>query len=380
MAGFKGLLPAYGHYSHSNVPGAVVRERSLMSVNQHERSRALAQTAMSLMSERHVSPTPENFQLFYAYAAGDNPVASRVLGDLIAGRRPLSPQKLAELREQFFVSERLDQTMQAISTEMKETVTSVLTRIEAAERDAAAYGETLTAASGQLGDTKSAEGLQKLIGGLVTATSAMETRAKDLESELQRSSREVSELRAKLDDVRRESLTDPLTGIPNRKAFDVDLKDAMQQSRSTNEPLCLLMCDIDHFKTFNDTWGHTTGDQVLRLVAGCLSENVKGRDTAARYGGEEFAVVLRNTGLENAVRLANQIRHYVECKKLVKKSTGDILGTISISIGVAQLSPDDTQVVLIQRADNCLYAAKNAGRNCVVSDAAATVDTDVVAA
>jgi diguanylate cyclase len=270
--------------------------------------------------------------------------------------------------------------MQSISMEMADTVTSVLTRIEAAERDAVAYGETLSAASGQLGDTKSVEGLQKLIGGLVAATQTMETRAKDLESELQRSSREVNELRAKLDDVRKESLTDPLTGIPNRKAFDNDLKDAMHQSRSTGEALCLLMCDIDHFKMFNDTWGHTTGDQVLRLVAGCLSENVKGRDTAARYGGEEFAVVLRNTKLENAVHLANQIRLYVERKKLVKKSTGDILGTISISIGVAQLTPDDTQVVFIQRADNCLYAAKNAGRNCVVSDAAARIDSDVVAA
>jgi diguanylate cyclase len=358
----------------------MVRKRTLMSVNQFERARGLAQTAMSLMSERNVTPTPENFQLFYAYAAGDNPVASRVLGDLIAGRRPLSPQKLAELREQFFVSERLDQTMQTISSEITDTVSSVLTRIEAAERDAVAYGETLSAASGQLGDAKSVDGLQKLIGGLVTATRTMETRAKDLETELQRSSREVNELRAKLDDVRKESLTDPLTGISNRKAFDVDLKDAMQQARLIGEPLCLLMCDIDHFKSFNDTWGHVTGDQVLRLVAGCLSENVKGRDTAARYGGEEFAVVLRNTRLENAVHLANQIRHYVECKKLVKKSTGDILGTISISIGVAQLTAEDTQVLLIQRADACLYAAKNAGRNCVVSDVPATIDNDVVAA
>jgi diguanylate cyclase len=351
-----------------------------MAVNQYERARGLAQTAMSLMVERNVSPTPENFQLFYAYAAGDNPSASKALGDLIAGRRPLPPEKLAELREQFFAAERLDRVVQTISTEINETVEGVLTRIEAAERDAVAYGETLSAASGQIGDAKSVDGLQKLIGGLVTATRTMESRARDLESELQRSSREVSDLRTKLEDVRKESLTDPLTGISNRKAFDNDLKDAIEQSRAIKEPLCLLMCDIDHFKSFNDTWGHTTGDQVLRLVAGCLSENVKGRDTAARYGGEEFAVILRNTQLENAVHLANQIRRYVECKKLMKKSTGDILGSISISIGVAQLSAEDTQVLLIQRADGCLYAAKNAGRNCVVSDAAVTAADDVVAA
>src|SRR5208282_4840706 len=194
--------------------------------------------------------------------------------------------------------------------------------------------------------------------GLVSATRSMEARTKNLETELQRSSREVNELRSKLDDVRKESLTDQLTGIANRKAFDADLRDAVSQARESGEPLCLLMCDIDHFKAFNDTWGHLTGDQVLRLVAGCLSENVKGRDTAARYGGEEFAVILRNTSLTNAVGLANQIRLYVERKKLVKKSTGDILGTISISIGVAQLTGEDTLALFIQRADSCLYGAK----------------------
>ena len=82
----------------------------------------------------------------------------------------------------------------------------------------------------------------------------------------------------------------------------------MQAVAETAKPVTLLMCDIDHFKKFNDTWGHQTGDQVLRLVANCLSENVKGRDTAARYGGEEFAVLLRGTGLEAATMVADQIR------------------------------------------------------------------------
>jgi diguanylate cyclase len=118
---------------------------------------------------------------------------------------------------------------------------------------------------------------------------------------------------------------------------------------------------------FNDTWGHQTGDQVLRLVAACLSENVKGRDTAARYGGEEFAVLLRGTGLEAATMVANQIRTTVETKKLVKKSTGDILGTITISIGVAQFAADENAEITIRRADACLYGAKHNGRNLVIN-------------
>ena len=149
--------------------------------------------------------------------------------------------------------------------------------------------------------------MRKLVEDLVTATRAMESRTKSLESELQKSSEQVTELRGKLDDVRKESLTDPLTGVANRKAFDTAMETALQ-ALAEGENVSLMMCDIDHFKKFNDTWGHQTGDQVLRLVANCLSDNVKGRDTASRYGGEEFAVLMRGTGLANATHVADQIR------------------------------------------------------------------------
>nr|WP_243850598.1 GGDEF domain-containing protein [Rhizomicrobium electricum] len=196
----------------------------------------------------------------------------------------------------------------------------------------------------------------------------MEARTKALESELQRSSEHVTELKTQLDTVRKESRIDPLTGVANRKAFDIELQAAIKDARQDGSSVALMMCDIDHFKRFNDTWGHQTGDQVLRLVANCLSENVKGRDTAARYGGEEFVVILRQTPLEGAAKLAEQIRANVENKKLVKKSTGDILGTITISIGVSQLRDNDTPDLFLQRADRSLYRAKNTGRNRVVTE------------
>ncbi len=168
--------------------------------------------------------------------------------------------------------------------------------------------------------------------------------------------------------MRKESLTDPLTGIANRKAFDNELNAAIAEARQSAGRLSLFMCDIDRFKTFNDTWGHQTGDQVLRLVANCLSENVKGRDTAARYGGEEFAVIVRQAGIVSGLTLAEQIRSSVQSKRLVKKSTGDVLGSITVSIGVAELAAGEAAASLIQRADACLYRAKHAGRNCVIGD------------
>ena len=129
------------------------------------------------------------------------------------------------------------------------------------------------------------------------------------------------------------------------------------------------MFDIDYFKSFNDNYGHLTGDQVLRLVAMSLKQNIKGQDITARYGGEEFAVVLPNTVLRQALTVADHIRRAVMSKELKKKSTGEILGRVTISAGVSMLSASDDADTLIERADACLYAAKRSGRNRVVCEA-----------
>jgi diguanylate cyclase len=342
------------------------------ALTRFDSANACAKTALALMAERNVTPSPENFELFYTFAAGENPAASRIVGDMIAADKPFTPAVLADLRARFFSGTNTHDVAEHISGNVLGAMQTAIGSLQAAGRDTVAYGKTLSAASGELVGDQSPEEMRKLVDGLLAATSAMESRTKELEGELQRSSREVTDLKTKLDSVRKESLTDPLTGIANRKALDTELTQAIDQARENGEPLSVLMCDIDHFKNFNDTWGHQTGDQVLRLVAHCLSENVKGRDTAARYGGEEFAVILRQTSLESAVKLANQIRSNVESKKLMKKSTGDILGTITISGGIAELAPDDAAATLIQRADECLYAAKNSGRNCIVAENAGT--------
>jgi diguanylate cyclase len=338
-------------------------------VGHSDRAQAFAKTALALMAERDVMPTPDNFELFFAFCAGETPAMSRILGDLIEAKKEFTPELLDDLRQRFFSDVRLERAVDKAGAELSNTVKTVTERLEIAERDALAYGRTLTEAHGELDASQSPEELHKLVDSLKAATHEMERRTKNLEADLQRSSQQVNELKSKLDDVRKESLTDPLTGISNRKAFDDELNRAISSARESGEPMSLCMCDIDRFKVFNDTFGHQTGDQVLRLVSQCLSENVKGRDTAARYGGEEFVVILPQTALADSVVLANQIRKAVESRKLVKKSTGDVLGTITISIGAAQLGPDDNAASLVQRADACLYAAKHAGRNRVMCEA-----------
>ncbi|HVU19983.1 MAG TPA: GGDEF domain-containing protein [Rhizomicrobium sp.] len=354
-----------------------VIDRRRGPVYQQEREQALAKTALALMSECGVLPTPDNFELFYTYAAGSSPGLGKAMDTIVAARRPFTTAILDDLRSRCLSSARTTQAIDNASMGVTATLNAVMERLEAAGRDAEDYGRTLSRASGELGEDQSPAALRKFVDKLLAETQAMESRTKTLEKELQDSSQQVNRLKAQLDDVRKESLTDSLTGVANRKAFDTHFAAAISEARQSGEPVCLLMCDIDHFKRFNDNWGHQTGDRVLRLVAQGLSENLKGRDTVARFGGEEFAVILRQTSLDNAAALADLLRMYVESKKLVKKSTGDILGTITISVGVAALNEKDSAASLIQRADGCLYLAKNRGRNRVVSeDETSEAETD----
>ncbi len=339
-----------------------------MQTYRQEREHALAKTALALMSELGVAPTPDNFELFYTYASGSNPAMGAAIDQVISSRRPFTSDVLDSLRNRCLSSARTTQALDNASVQAAATLNAILEKLETAGRDAGDYGRALSRASGELGGDHSPAELRGLVDTLINATRTMEARTATLEDELQRSSQQVNHLKSQLDDVRKESLTDSLTAIANRKAFDTELLSAIAESHETGDTVALLMLDIDNFKNFNDTWGHQTGDQVLRLVAQCMSENVKGRDTVARFGGEEFAIILKRTSLDNATNVADQIRGYVESKKLVKKSTGDILGTITISIGVAKLSESDTPTSLIQRADACLYRAKRTGRNRVVGE------------
>lgn len=190
-------------------------------------------------------------------------------------------------------------------------------------------------------------------------------------------SKKSTTLQENLEAVRTESTDRSAYQLANRKFFDITLEKAIAEALETNEAMSLMLTDIDHFKTFNDNFGHLTGDQVLRLVAMSVKHNVKGKDTTARY--EEFAVILPNTILRAAVTVAEHIRRAVMAKELMKRSTGEHLGRMTISIGVATLRKGDTGQSLIERADTCLYAAKRHGRNRVICETDPEVATDSTA-
>lgn len=169
------------------------------------------------------------------------------------------------------------------------------------------------------------------------------------------------------------SNTDPLTGVANRQHFQVQLQRETSRCLRMARPCALLMLDIDHFKRINDTFGHPTGDLAIKAMADVCTENSRDIDVVARLGGEEFAILVPETSLEDAGRLAERIRAKVQDLKIVSESGEEVRWTVSVGIASLQLSGqnDLTSATiegrLINSADAALYDAKNAGRNRVVA-------------
>ncbi len=334
----------------------------------HERTLAFAEIALGQIKALRQEATPRNFEIWYTYATGYKPSLNQKINEALKQSGSLSESDLEQLYDSYLSPVRLSDKIDNFGSQVIGEIDQVMAMIDVAAGSATHYTESLVDMSEKLGSSKDRATLRVIVESLVQNTKEMELANQQLEASLSASKQEISELQEHLDAVHTESLTDPLTQLANRKFFDATLEEAIADARAKNEALSLMMTDIDHFKNFNDSYGHLTGDQVLRLVATSVKNNVKGQDTAARYGGEEFAVILPNTALRSAVTVADHIRRAVMTKELMKRSTGEHLGRVTISIGVATLRRSDNAQLLIERTDSCLYAAKRNGRNRVMSE------------
>jgi diguanylate cyclase len=337
--------------------------------DEHERTMAFAEIALGQIRALRQPASPRHFEIWYTYATGYNPALNQLINDLLTRNSTLTEADIDHIYETCISPNRFTDRIDRVGSQVMDEIEQVMAMIGAAAGTASDYSEDLADASQQLGTTKDDVGLRSIVETLVTATKEVEDNNKALEARLSASKLEINELQENLDAVRNESLTDPLTSLSNRKYFDEALLKVISTARAKSEPVSLLMADVDQFKSFNDRYGHLTGDQVLRLVAVAVKQNVKSQDIAARYGGEEFAIVLPNSDLRQAIAIADHIRRGVMTKELMKRSTGERLGRVTISLGVAMLAPNDSPQSLIERADACLYLAKRNGRNRVVSEA-----------
>ncbi|MEQ8951449.1 GGDEF domain-containing protein, partial [Parvibaculum sp.] len=313
-------------------------------------------------------PYPDNYSVWFRYASGRLPELNKEIDERIENNEPVDLDTTASLQKRYFADDKLTDVTLNTGNKLNTEVDQILKIIEETVGNSTALGTTVREASEGLTSQSTPTDVRHAVEAIVSASRKMEERSTELEEHLQATKKELNELQQNLEKAHSEARTDGLTGVNNRKAFDEALSRELAEAEKGGQPLCLVIGDIDHFKKFNDTFGHRTGDQVLRLVASCLKTGVHAGHFVARYGGEEFAVIMPATEIASAETIANKIRETVQARELVKRSTGESLGRVTMSMGIALLQPGEAGASLVERADSCLYDAKRGGRNRVVTE------------
>ena len=339
-----------------------------------DEARELARAALNLMALHKVPATPSNYAIWYAYQAGSNPDLCRGLDRLICSMTEITPARSEEIFDRYFGFQSEGAAIRETGQRISGAVGRVLAELKSAGRDSGASGDRLASITGDLAEGAAPQVIAALVRGIQSETCGIVARSAALEDSLADSAREMTRLREHLEEMLHEAMTDALTGLANRKSFDLRLCEEVAGLWKSGGQLSLLLADIDRFKAFNDSYGHQTGDEALRAVGRALKDSVKGRDTPARYGGEEFAVILPDTALDDALKIAEQIRARLAGRELKNLETGQSYGRVTLSLGAARYRLGEPIGALIQRADQALYRAKRAGRNRVAAESTTEAD------
>jgi len=334
-----------------------------------EQAAEYVRIALPLMTKHNVPATPINYAIWYEYVTGRNGDLKQAVDGVVTSARQFSEEISQELYRRFLADED-SASLSAAREGLRNILGELMDYMSKMGGQTSRYGVVLETYSKRLVDQLDVEEIHRIVNGVLSETRTMKDSSQSLRERLEATTQELDSLRDEFQRVRQEAVTDPLTGVANRKAFEDALMQAAMKAGEKGTSLCLLMIDVDHFKRFNDQYGHIVGDEVLKLVAQTLTMNVKGGDLVARYGGEEFAVILPDTPLHGALSVAENIRNRFDNQSFKRKSTGKSIGNLTVSLGAALYKSGEPLTALVQRADAALYHSKENGRNKVSSEEA----------
>ncbi len=318
--------------------------------------------ALSLMGKHGLPPTPVNYALMYFYVSGEDLDLNEKIDELLESRKGLTPEAAEELFS-CHICQGNGPSNEALREELLSTVANILGMLIDLSGKTAMSSDKLEKHIDKLAHSKDPQEVLNVASDIITETRNMVDQAKQFESTLLDTTQEIEQLKDELYNARRQATMDALTGLNNRRGFDTALQDAIEGSNEGAGGFCLLLIDIDHFKNINDTHGHLVGDKVLVGVAKMLHKFMRGNDFLARYGGEEFAVLLRDTPITGAFSVAENLRKGIEKLRLKHVKTGQQIGQVTISLGVASHNKNESGDDLVGRCDKALYRAKTLGRN-----------------
>ena len=322
--------------------------------------------AVPLMMKYKVPTTPLNYALWYAYVSDERPDLNVQLDDLMANNDVCPPIQVESLYREFVAKDT-----ESEAWELRTSIDKMLIQLDKSiidtHKDTSSFQKSFEKTFVDINSVEqeglSVEEVSLLLKKLQVESQVVHRSTAFFCESLENAKGEIASLKAQLEKSQKQALYDSLTGLLNRHAFDTELSAYLATS---NEGLCLILGDIDHFKNFNDQWGHLLGDQVLKAVGRKLNDSMRNGASAYRFGGEEFAILIPQSKLRLARHFAESLRKLVEKLTLKDKRTGKKINNITISFGVVEIQKADTISNLIARADEYLYEAKRLGRNRVL--------------
>lgn len=334
-----------------------------------EKSAEYLRLALPLMTKQAAALHPISYAVWYEYVAGVNPALRQRIDELTQHDQVLDETAVRQLYRDH-IAEIDENVARRVSQDFEKVMADISATTAQAADEAGSFGQALERWSADIAAGKFTTTLSHGIGDLLRYSRDMQRTVRALNEHLDASRREVEVLQQEVRRARAEALIDGLTGLANRRSFDIALAQCLATSAPNLPGPSLLIADIDHFKRINDNYGHLFGDKVIRSIATILRDNIKGKDLAARYGGEEFVVVLPETPLEGARSIAEKLRRVVENCRIKRIGSDEVVANLTISLGVACRLPGESEQQLIARADAALYRSKQQGRNRVTLAAA----------
>lgn len=319
----------------------------------------------NLMGKYHTAPYPNAYAVLFAYTTGSNEALVSDVNDLLQLKDQLSPYDIETLYQEYLMDDAETFTTQGIGQAIGNEINTVLEIIEKSLKQNDDFSSSLDSFATKVPDAATTEGLTSVVAGLLQENRRMAEMTRELNQGLARSQSLIGDLNIKLEEVKAQSLRDPVTAIPNRRAFDKQIAEAAARAEGLNEGFCVVLTDVDQFKTLNDTHGHPAGDVVLAGFAALMAASLEEGEFVARYGGDEFAMILPGRNLMSAYNLLVKLKHDFKSSRHAGADPGTIITGITASFGVSRYEPGMSARDVIEQADACLRDAKAAGRNLV---------------